>query len=226
MLRPRSRESMVSGWSSSAQPPNSSSSDPLIPPKPLPSTLISMEIDDAGGNKSSAVASFPFRCMQKARTAFLDRAGDMASHVLYIAFSFTTMIVFHDWFCGIVLGCGCTWPWAGGAKYCNWHNPSGLKCPWCLASPRASIWTQRSSPLTMILLFVFLDSYRRNGKVSWAAQLGLPVVAFFFVEFWWTFFYSQVLSTGDGYPCFIWYKQGECTEYEESEGPSKVQQNS
>lgn len=78
----------------------------------------------------------------------------------------------------------------------------------------------------MILLFVFLDSYRRSGKVSWAAQLGLPVVAFFVVEFWWTFLYSQVLSTGDGYPCFIWYKQGECTEYEEFEGPSKVQQNS
>ena len=54
--------------------------------------------------------------------------------------SFLQMWVFHDRFCGAALRCGCTWPWAGGAALCNWHNTSPPQCPWCLASKRLSFW--------------------------------------------------------------------------------------
>lgn len=34
--------------------------------------------------------------------------------------------------CGYLFGCGCTWPWMGLARDCNYFNPADpLHCPWC-----------------------------------------------------------------------------------------------
>lgn len=34
--------------------------------------------------------------------------------------------------CGYLFSCGCTWPWAGLARDCNYFDPqSPLHCPWC-----------------------------------------------------------------------------------------------
>ena len=38
--------------------------------------------------------------------------------------------VWHNQYCNLIFQCGCTWPWAGGSKYCNIHNPNGPHCPW------------------------------------------------------------------------------------------------
>jgi hypothetical protein len=29
--------------------------------------------------------------------------------------------------------CGCTFLWAGSARYCNIHQPDAPHCPWCVA---------------------------------------------------------------------------------------------
>jgi hypothetical protein len=34
--------------------------------------------------------------------------------------------------CGLLFDCGCTWPWAGLARGCNYFDPaSPIHCPWC-----------------------------------------------------------------------------------------------
>jgi hypothetical protein len=33
--------------------------------------------------------------------------------------------------CGVLHGCGCRAPWAGGESHCNVHNSEGPHCPWC-----------------------------------------------------------------------------------------------
>eukprot|EP00750_Incisomonas_marina_P005836 INCI14163.2.p1 GENE.INCI14163.2~~INCI14163.2.p1 ORF type:complete len:284 (-),score=22.02 INCI14163.2:88-939(-) len=41
--------------------------------------------------------------------------------------------MFHNRYCGFLFNCGCTWEWDGGWAYCNVHNPTGPRCPWCAA---------------------------------------------------------------------------------------------
>jgi len=50
--------------------------------------------------------------------------------------SLITTAIFITPFCGLLFGCGCTWPWAGLADYCNLyaHHPI-LICPWCKPLP-------------------------------------------------------------------------------------------
>lgn len=150
------------------------------------------------------------------------KAGRVVAAVAYWFFSVAWTWVFHDWFCGQMLGCGCTWPWAGGSSDCNWHHTTALKCPWCLASPAASKWTQRSSTIVMFVVFAGLARKLHQAShgapeagLSWALAkvVALSLLSFFCTEFFWIVLYGRVFETGRGYPCFVFYKPGQCTTY-------------
>lgn len=35
-------------------------------------------------------------------------------------------------YCGLMFGCGCTWPWSGLVAQCNFFQPQAqIVCPWC-----------------------------------------------------------------------------------------------
>jgi len=35
-------------------------------------------------------------------------------------------------YCGLLFGCGCSWPWSGLAAQCSFFHPqSRIVCPWC-----------------------------------------------------------------------------------------------
>ena len=36
--------------------------------------------------------------------------------------------------CGLMFDCGCTWPWEGLHRNCNYYDPQAIKkCPWCVS---------------------------------------------------------------------------------------------
>jgi hypothetical protein len=36
--------------------------------------------------------------------------------------------------CGLMFDCGCTWPWDGLHRNCNFYEPRAMaKCPWCVS---------------------------------------------------------------------------------------------
>ena len=159
--------------------------------------------------------------------ALLERVLSVMRTVAFGGVSILWAWIFHDKFCGTVLGCGCSWPWDGGWRNCNYHDPNLATCPWCRASPLASYWTQKSSPISMVCCYVLLPSpkARSDGNSDAVAAetrrsrrfvlrlliLVLPFLVFFVVEFWWTYVYGRLLYPE--YPCFVFYKEGQCTEY-------------
>ena len=120
--------------------------------------------------------------------------------------------VFHNRACGLLFRCGCTWPWAGGWANCNFHNPSGPKCPWCNVRNTNLAWLAPaiSSEFTVVAMFVayaavwFRQLLQHVEPTVW--RLASRVVAAFgtFVGqalvLGWIFF---AFSTPE-YPCFLW----------------------
>ena len=58
---------------------------------------------------------------------------------------------FHNPMCGFVFRCGCTFPWLGGWKNCNVHNPNSPHCPWCIAV-EPTVWAT-SDAFVVSLMF-------------------------------------------------------------------------
>lgn len=73
---------------------------------------------------------------------------------LFASIAWGVMYVGHDWLCGAVMRCECTFPWRGGWARCNAHNAmGGPRCPWCTAPYWVSVLTQKSCAAVMIAAY-------------------------------------------------------------------------
>lgn len=73
---------------------------------------------------------------------------------LYTTIAWGVMFVGHDFLCGAVMRCQCTFPWMGGWSRCNAHNlNSGPRCPWCTAPYWTSVLTQKSCAMAMVTAY-------------------------------------------------------------------------
>ena len=81
-------------------------------------------------------------------TPYIAQLVDVA---LFASIAWGVMYVGHDWLCGAVMRCECTFPWRGGWARCNAHNAmGGPRCPWCTAPYWVSVLTQKSCAAVMI----------------------------------------------------------------------------
>lgn len=112
-----------------------------------------------------------------------------------VAGSSIFFLTFHTAYCGLLFRCGCTWPWAGGDINCNLFNPTGPKCPWCVARP-ATAWTKDSLVLTMMILAYSEGRLKSNRPWLW---LSLPPATYFVVSFVVAFAFKVCT----GYPYFL-----------------------
>lgn len=77
--------------------------------------------------------------------------------------------VFHNPMCGVVFQCGCTWNWAGGWAKCNVHNPTGPRCPWCVAPRDYTVWAWTASDGLCIFLMI-ISWFVVAFAVSWVSS--------------------------------------------------------
>lgn len=63
--------------------------------------------------------------------------------------------------CNLIFDCGCTWPFLGGARHCNVHQPQPPHCPLC-AGPR--VYGLAFSLAVWAALFVPLDYAFRQRR--------------------------------------------------------------
>lgn len=91
-----------------------------------------------------------------------------------LAWLFTAVFV-TPW-CGLAFGCGCTWLWAGTARFCNIHHATGAHCPWCLHGTAAFLLTAAGIALAQSAV---VGTVQRRGRSGPAATLA--GVAMFFL---------------------------------------------
>lgn len=59
--------------------------------------------------------------------------------------------------CDLLFDCGCTWPFFGGARHCNVHQPQPPHCPLCAGPPvyglafGLAVWIALFLPLDRVL---------------------------------------------------------------------------
>lgn len=79
------------------------------------------------------------------------------SEVLFsLVFAYGWDWFIHDVFCDFLFKCGCTWIFTHNWEYCNFHNESGPKCPWCMASPAIAWTTTYLVQVFMFASFIYL----------------------------------------------------------------------
>ena len=132
--------------------------------------------------------------------------------VLMIAFAYAFNRIVHNWYCGFLFQCGCTWDYQGGWANCNVHHPDTPSCPFCDASP-STVWLIDYLTVFLVMavcyLMVFARQFltsRRHADVyrplSFLARFVTPVIVFFAYNAIMAFFFD----VGTGYPYFMWFK--------------------
>jgi hypothetical protein len=81
-----------------------------------------------------------------------------------LAWLFTAVFV-TPW-CGLAFGCGCTWLWAGTARFCNIHHATGAHCPWCLHGTAAFLLTAAGIALAQSAVVGTVQRRGRSGHVA------------------------------------------------------------
>ena len=92
--------------------------------------------------------------------------------------------VFHNPYCGMLFGCGCTYNWLGGWDGCNVHNRHGPQCPWCSIPWKWPSLALFASDRFVIALSVLVWAALAANQVPRMLRLTLPAV------FWLAYVYS------------------------------------
>ena len=115
----------------------------------LVSSESSMELTDLGRGDDTSNKSVFFSSHFPA-----SKALHLLDVTLFAAMSWGLMFAGHDYLCGVVMRCQCTFPWAGGWARCNAHNAfGGPRCPWCTAPYWTSVLTQKSCAVAMLAAY-------------------------------------------------------------------------
>merc|ERR1712146_167244 len=109
--------------------------------------------------------------------------------------------------CGVVFRCGCTWPWAGGWKYCNVHNPdpNSPRCPWCIAGSATSWSVSDRFVISLMMLAYALAVYcnMRYACESWKRHLRfIAPPAMFLLQ---SLVAGIAFVCATGYPYFLFF---------------------
>jgi hypothetical protein len=83
----------------------------------------------------------------------LIKAGAETLTVAAYAYGFDWFI--HDKFCDFIFNCGCTWIFTHNWEFCNYHNETGPKCPWCVAGPSIAWTTTYFVQFCMVVSFIY-----------------------------------------------------------------------
>lgn len=85
-------------------------------------------------------------------------------------------------YCGLLFGCGCSWPWEGLADHCNFFDPaSPLRCPWCeypltailslAAGVVAGLWCGRRRTVLVRALGATMAFFLSTGFAAWLTAI-------------------------------------------------------
>ena len=91
------------------------------------------------------------------------------------ALSWLFTAVFVTPWCGVLFGCGCTWLWAGLARFCNIHRAAGPHCPWCMHGAAIFMLAAAAIAVAQSAAVVWLQ---RRGR-GWVMATLAGVAAFF-----------------------------------------------
>lgn len=126
--------------------------------------------------------------------------------------------VFENPMCSAMFGCGCTFPWAGGWDNCNVHNPTGPRCPWCIAKGLGRVIVDERLVVTLMVLgwaaMAALGAkkmhdrgaerstgFSRVSAVWIAARLLVPLLIFTLHALVTSF----IMAREAGYPTWLWF---------------------
>jgi len=105
--------------------------------------------------------------------------------------------------CGLMFGCGCTWPWEGLDSHCNIHDSTVLQqCPWCV-SMLAGVVSVSLAVLCGVLLSMSAPETSNDGRYALALdaakKISLGLLGFVFVAL----FTGYLSAYFQAYPYFI-----------------------
>lgn len=91
-----------------------------------------------------------------------------------IAAGFT--VLFATPWCGALFGCGCTWNWAGGVRFCDIHQAMGPHCPWC---SHGAFGFDVVAAGSIVLMQALTITWLERRQWNWLALTAAGIATFF-----------------------------------------------
>lgn len=104
-------------------------------------------------------------------------------------------------FCSQMFQCGCTWPWNGLDRYCNYHNKNlEDHCPWCASFLHGYVLLALIGLMSCVVTWKVSQGHSKNKyfMLNTLISLGAGLVLFYFAAFIDAWFAVHITS----YPFF------------------------